>query len=351
MEPTRTPKLLITPNDLITPNERGRAAVPSPPGELRGHEYKNDTHAVSSGTKSVLGNLSTILSEMFPFSGIKFIAKNIEKSFDNLVLKIQLAVSCFFKSEKKELPKEIEQAEFKSQGSKETVETVVKELQIEEKKELQKEIAVAESKSIRLTELKQGSEETGETVVKELLKGKKADVDQFKKDFARGDYFWDKLQINDDGTIQGLMEHFTSQGFVNMSRLFVQSLSADIISNMNNLYQVNFTVPARVIYKIQEEGDQIKMTVTYIVSQGDMTEDGEKINSNFFRVTREITMSKEDFQKNWFSVEDIPEIAPSLKIEDTYSKDITVQEAHEYYKDTKRHKFEIIGDKIIDREI
>lgn len=263
-----------------------------------------------------------------PGEGIEFIAKAIGNELQNLVLRIQLAIGGIFGY-----------SVVLDNSEKTGVET-------------------SEEPSEVLDVLKQNSEKTGLQAAKELLKGSATDVGQFEKDFDRGSYLWNKLQIN-SRAIPDLKDHFTENGFKNMSFLFVQSLCADITENFNAIYNVNldvdnpssFGVPARINYEIHEEEGKVKLTIDYIFTLASTTEELDKVYSNFFKVKREITLSKEDFQKDW-SQTNVSKIAPSLEIKDTYSKDITVEEAAERFKESQG-KDEIIinGEQIIAREI
>ncbi len=183
-------------------------------------------------------------------------------------------------------------------------------------------------KVINLQDVSKKSQDTGEKVVKELLEGKATDVDQFKKDIVRGDYTWQNKKM-DESEINRFKDekYFGENGFKNMSLLLVQSLSSDLTNTLNDLFGViNFGCPVRILYSIQEEGKEVKLSASYIFAMKEAKADlSGAVYSNFFKVDREISMSKEEFMKDWSQVSENDRV-PTLKIKDVYSQDIKAQE-------------------------
>lgn len=171
------------------------------------------------------------------------------------------------------------------------------------------------------------SQPTGEKAIRELLKGRPEDAKQFEADFHRGSYSWNNFQI-DERAISDLKERYGEAGFKNMSLLMVQSLSGDIAVMLNAQYGVHdFGCPVRIKYQIREEGDKIVLTAPLIFTRiYPNDESGNKTySSNFIKVERQITMSREDFMTNWTETEERNRV-PSLQVKDVYSQDISAKE-------------------------
>ena len=74
----------------------------------------------------------------------------------------------------------------------------------------------------------------------------------------------------------------------------------------------------------------------------------ESYYENFKKVERRITMSKEDFIKDWSQVTEKDRI-PSLVVKDDYSS-ISLNEAKDQFasfEDTKGHEYEILNNRLM----
>ncbi len=198
------------------------------------------------------------------------------------------------------------------------------------------------------------SEASGKKLVRELLK--EAENDQFGKDFDRSDYFWNGFSI-DERALPDLNEVFGAEGVRNMASIFVQTITADIASNvMPELYPDThpeldnppvFANTSRVKYFIQDQESKVTLTISLIFSKRTYHDKSEQyIHQNFVQIDRQISMSKEDFKKNWSTTPE-NEIAPSLQIKDCYTLNLPVATVMKSFAKGKDDKLEIGPDHTI----
>ena len=183
------------------------------------------------------------------------------------------------------------------------------------------------------------SQKTGHVVVRDLLKGKISDEEQFGKDLERGAYFWNGSKL-DGQKLHEFKTQLTEKGYKNMSLLLVQSLSGDLTDNLYAQFESNFSCPVRIQYHIKTEGGEVRLSASYIfatkVAKNNENGELEQFYTNFFRVDRQISMTKDDFEADWSNVSAERRV-PSLKVEDRYSQDVTAQEIIPLIADKSDH--------------
>lgn len=149
-----------------------------------------------------------------------------------------------------------------------------------------------------------------------------------------------------------LRDRFTGTGFLNISALLVQTLTADLVIHLQKFSVQNgepnpefdtdktVTISAgkglKRLYEIREEGDQVHIVFNqmYFAKPNKITpERPEPPILGYITAQREIVIPRKELLKDW-RVVDVKDVAPETKVIDRYSPFCQTLEAAEYYLDS-----------------
>lgn len=146
---------------------------------------------------------------------------------------------------------------------------------------------------------------------------------------------------------ENLITRFTSNGFLNIASLMVQTLTADLIVHLHDSAKNAATnTDASIIfgsrsdlkslYDIREEGDKVHIMLNYIFAATNLDKMEETLG--YITVQRDIVLDRIELTQPWRE-EEIDKIASKAEVIDRYSPFCeTVEEAEKYFNEFTKVK-------------